>query len=464
MATIFDYSNRDVSVTLIRKVRNAGDEMAPIFWRVTYNRKRKYIKTGFSFSLVEWGDFLNRKLLKHKDEKDTLIKYFDNVLRKAVDKLVENGNFSLEGLSMELDKGDTKSVNDAFKAKITEMERKHSVGGAEVYRGTYKALLAFKGYYTIRNRDAKDNYLRDYRERKRITVGDNMFKVSEVKISWNEITSKFLYDWETFLLESGSSISTVAIRMRTLRTLTNNMNGTPHLYGAQYPFGRGRYIIQEDAPRETFISLSDVWKLETYDTENQAIRFAIDIFCFQFYGSGLNFKDLCLLRYENVDNGEVKFTREKAVRRGRRIEHTKIPLLPPMTDIINKWGNKDMSGYIFPFLNGIEPKKKNEAAIKQKVSELLSRININLKAAARELDLPTDISTNFARHSYMTHMISEEYLSEIIVKQMVGHSTRDVTSKYNTLTPKKRREINSKLLNPEISYSKTIANFNIKAV
>lgn len=101
--------------------------------------------------------------------------------------------------------------------------------------------------------------------------------------------------------------------------------------------------------------------------------------------------------------------------------------------------------------------KKNEAEIKQKVSELLRTININLKTVARELNLPSDLSTNFARHSYMTHMISEEYLNEIIIKQMVGHSTRDVTSKYNTLTPDKRREINSRLLNPEKDYSKTIA-------
>jgi hypothetical protein len=53
-------------------------------------------------------------------------------------------------------------------------------------------------------------------------------------------------------------------------------------------------------------------------------------------------------------------------------------------------------------------------------------------------------------------MISEEYLNEIIIKQMVGHSTRDVTSKYNTLTPDKRREINSRLLNPERNYSNVI--------
>ena len=458
MATNFDYSNGDVTATLTRKVRNKGDEVAPVFWRVTYNRRHKLLKTGLSFSKEEWNDFLNRSLFKHKDKKDTLKKYFDNILKKAINALVENGDFSFDGLSMALNKGDLKSVNDAFRAKIKEMEERYAVGGTDVYRGTYKALLAFVNYKKLKNRDAKDKYIQNYRERKRITAGDNVFKIDEVKISWDEITVQFLNDWETFLLESGSSISTVAIRMRTFRTLTNNMNGTPYLSGAQYPFGRGRYVIQEDAPRETFIKLSDVWRMEDYVPKNEAVKFSIDMFTFQFYGSGLNFKDLCLLRYENIENGEVRFTREKAVRRGRRIEHTKIPLLPPMMDIINRWGNKDMSGYIFPFLNGIEPKKKNEAEIKQKVSELLRTININLKTVARELNLPSDLSTNFARHSYMTHMISEEYLNEIIIKQMVGHSTRDVTSKYNTLTPDKRREINSRLLNPAKDYSNVMSS------
>ena len=41
---------------------------------------------------------------------------------------------------------------------------------------------------------------------------------------------------------------------------------------------------------------------------------------------------------------------------------------------------------------------------------------------------------------------------------MVGHSTRnDVTAGYNNPTPKKRREINSKLMNPSKDYSKVIS-------
>ena len=278
MATNFDYSNGDVTATLTRKVRNKGDEVAPVFWRVTYNRRHKLLKTGLSFSKEEWNDFLNRSLFKHKDKKDTLKKYFDNILKKAINALVENGDFSFDGLSMALNKGDLKSVNDAFRAKIKEMEERYAVGGTDVYRGTYKALLAFVNYKKLKNRDAKDKYIQNYRERKRITAGDNVFKIDEVKISWDEITVQFLNDWETFLLESGSSISTVAIRMRTIRTLINNKGGDPYLTGSRYPFGMGRYLIQEDAPRETFIKLSDVWRMEDYVPKNEAVKFSIDMF------------------------------------------------------------------------------------------------------------------------------------------------------------------------------------------
>lgn len=452
-----DYTNNGVKVALIRKPKSKGDKSeSPIYWRVSYQRKQKYFFTGFKFDADEWEDFLNRNLLKHKDIKSTLDGFFEGVLKKAVDSLVETGHFSFDALTAQLNRGDRKSVNDAFNSKIKELEKKHSVGGAEVYKGTYKAILVFKNYKKLRTRDQKEEYLQDYKDRKHITTGDNIFTVDEVKISWDEITVQFLNEWEAFLLDTGASVSTVAIRMRTFRTLTNNRGGTPYLTGANYPFGVGKYSIQEDAPRETYIKLSDVWKMEDYTTDNEAVKFAIDMFTFQFYGSGLNFKDLCLLRYENVENGEVRFTREKAIRRGKRFVNTRIPVLPPMINIINRWGNKDMDGYIFPFLNGIEPKKKNEAEIKSRVSELLRTINVNLKTVARELDLPSDLSTNFARHSYMTHMLSEEYLNHIIVKQMVGHSTDDVTAKYNTLTPKKRREINGKLLNPAKKYSNVI--------
>ena len=46
------------------------------------------------------------------------------------------------------------------------------------------------------------------------------------------------------------------------------------------------------------------------------------------------------------------------------------------------------------------------------------------------------------------------YVNPIVVKKMVEHSTKkDVTAGYVNLTPKKKREINSKLLKPNKRYT-----------
>jgi len=43
----FKYKNRNISVCLTRKYRNKDDVEAPIFWRVTYERRHKYYYSGF---------------------------------------------------------------------------------------------------------------------------------------------------------------------------------------------------------------------------------------------------------------------------------------------------------------------------------------------------------------------------------------------------------------------------------
>ncbi len=54
------------------------------------------------------------------------------------------------------------------------------------------------------------------------------------------------------------------------------------------------------------------------------------------------------------------------------------------------------------------------------------------------------------RNSYISHLTGELLVNPIVVRKMVGHSTKkDVTAGYVNLTAKKRLEINSKLLNPK---------------
>jgi integrase/recombinase XerD len=175
-----------------------------------------------------------------------------------------------------------------------------------------------------------------------------------------------------------------------------------------------------------------------------------------FYCNGLNFGDLCRLRYENIDapSGEIVFQRKKTLRKGEKPTFIYAPMLPPMVDIINRQGNKEQDGYIFPFLNGIEPTIQNERNIKRQINIALDPINSSLKQIATALELDPNISTSYTRNSYISHLVSEMFVNPIIVRKMVGHSTKkDVTAGYVNLTAKKRLEINLKLLNPEKRYA-----------
>ena len=91
--TVFKYKNRNVSVILTRKYRKVSDEVAPVFWRITFNRKLKHIFTGFEFSSDDWDDFVNRDLRKHSDCKQTLDRYLRLTLIPAIDSLAEKNIF-----------------------------------------------------------------------------------------------------------------------------------------------------------------------------------------------------------------------------------------------------------------------------------------------------------------------------------------------------------------------------------
>ena len=122
----------------------------------------------------------------------------------------------------------------------------------------------------------------------------------------------------------------------------------------------------------------------------------------------LNLGNLCRLRYENIDvsNNEIVFQRKKTLRKTAKPTFIYVPILPPMIEIINLQGNKDQDGYIFPFLNGIEPTENNERKIINAMRIRVDLINTSLKQIAKELGMDPELSTSYTRNSYITHLTS----------------------------------------------------------
>ena len=481
----FYYSNNGVTVYLMRDVRrkDPADE-CQLKWCVTYKRERAYYSTGKSLNGEDWDLFekseepdfnFKTKALHLKETKNDLEVYFDGTLKEVVKKLVNDGIFTFEDLNRRLkDSGDI-SVNDAFRLRMEALNKYYKVGNMEVYKTTLNAFVKFKHYKKLRGKEEKAEFLKWCIEEKHKTSAKD-FKALDDRISFKEITPKFLNECEDFWRDIEITDASIGIYMRSLRALVNNKpavkgrqetGGDPYLTGDRYPFGEkaGKYIIPEGGRREIALPIKDIWRIEDFKTDNYAVEFARDIFSFQFYCNGLNFGDLCRLQFSDINpyTNEISFTRKKtrSTKKGKpAIIYA--PMLPPMLEIINKHGNKDQSGYIFPFLNGIAPKDENESKIKQVIADAITSINSNLKIIAAQLELDPGLSTSYTRNSYITYLTSELYISDILVKQMVGHSTRkDVTAGYNNVTPEKRREINSKLLNPDKQYKPAA---NLKAI
>ncbi|QRX62927.1 phage integrase SAM-like domain-containing protein [Dysgonomonadaceae bacterium zrk40] len=349
-------------------------------------------------------------------------------------------------------------MNEAFEKKIESLEMEYSIGNASIYRTTLNALKRFKYYQTLRNRKEKEEFIQLCTKNKYKSKGKNKLDI-QINIQFEELTPSFFNECETFWRETEITDSTIGLYMRTIRALINNKEGeTAYISEKHYPFGtkRGKYIIPEGGRREIALSIEDIWRIEDFETDHPQLLLAKDIFAFMFYCNGLNFGDLCRLRYENIDapSGEIVFQRKKTLRKGEKPTFIYAPMLPPMVEIINRQGNKEQDGYIFPFLNGIEPTIQNERNIKRQINFALDPINSSLKQIATALELDPNISTSYTRNSYISHLVSEMFVNPIIVRKMVGHSTKkDVTAGYVNLTAKKRLEINLKLLNPEKRYA-----------
>ena len=278
---MIDYTFSGVKVALTRKIKKSDlGKAQPVYWRVTFKRKQVYYYTGLKYHDSEWDDFINRKLQKHKETKVDIKVYFENNIKPIIKDLVLNSSFSFEAFeAMLYNQNSNSTVNNAFENKITSLEENNKIGNASIYISTLKALMRFKHYSLIKRKVDKQKFIETCIEKKHITTGKDILVVEE-EISFDEITPKFLNECEKFWEATEVSFATMGIYMRTLRAIINNKDGDkPFLEGDKYPFGINgkKYEIPEGGRRDIAMPIDDIWKIENFKTDNEALSVARDM-------------------------------------------------------------------------------------------------------------------------------------------------------------------------------------------
>ena len=161
------------------------------------------------------------------------------------------------------------------------------------------------------------------------------------------------------------------------------------------------------------------------DIANQMNLKCKDFWFFSFACNGMNLKDIALLKYSDIKDDKFTYYRAKTFDKSAEKSVITIYLTDFTTSVIEKYGNKDKSGFVF---NIIDIKEDNETQYK-KIKNFNRYINDHIKRIAIANDLPKDISFYYARHSFATNSLRKGVSMEFI-SEALNHSDLNVTKNY----------------------------------
>ena len=359
--------------------------------RVTYNRKRKYYSTGIDLTPEDFEQtFFGKRKTEIQKEAKTKVEYFEKKANDIINILTVFSFDLFEERFLD-QRNTTDSVSFAFGKYIVDLKSEGRIGTAVSYECAMTSIAKFK----------KD-------------------------LTFADVTPIFLKKYESWMLKQGNSVTTVGIYLRSLRAIYNLQN----IDKSVYPFGNGKskYSIPTSKNTKKALTISEIGKIYNYEAEpNSTKAMAKDYWLFLYLSNGMNVKDFCLLKWENVTENMLVYKRSKTERSQKESKTISVALKPESLEIIKKWGQPslDKKAYIFPHLN------KNMSAEQKRATYqgLTKIINKYVKQIAKELGINKNVTTYFARHSFATVLKRSGAKIEMI-SELLGHSSVPVTETY----------------------------------
>jgi site-specific recombinase XerD len=296
---------------------------------------------------------------------------------------------------------DKNSVLYHFGKVIKENIKNGKIGTAESYKYTFNSLTNFS--------TEKHN-------------------CSIAKLTFNDISVKWLEEYENFMLSKGKSITTIAIYTRTLRVVFNNAIYDGDISKDIYPFGskkNKKYKVKKASKVKKALNSKQLKQLLEAKTSNNNQTKAKDFWFFSFACNGMNIKDIALLRYSDINEDSFTYYRAKTFDKTAEKKAITIYLNDFNKSIIQKYGNENKNGYVFDILDN----RDNPETIYKKIKNFTRFVNTHIKKLAKKNKLPEGISSYWARHSFATNSVQKGASMEFI-SEALNHSDLSVTKHY----------------------------------
>ena len=369
----------------------------PIKLTVYYGRQKKRYKTPFKATQEVYDRLLANRLRDEstKQLKRQTVSWLDKqtLIAEGIVPFTftdfENVFYAEKTQSRKIQLND--GVNSIYEKHIQSLNDEGRISTARAYHDSLTSILSYK---------------------------------KNLKVS--QITPDFLKGYEKWMTDNGRSLTTVGMYVRALRTIFNMAIENEVIDASKYPFKK--YTIPAPQKISRTLKKEEIKQIINYTAKRDADAVALDYWVFSFISNGMNFKDIALLKYGNINGDFLEFRRAKTK---RTTNNSSLPIMVPLDEnlsyIIKKRGNKSKKkeDYIFPILkHGLTPQQEYDH-----IKTFVRNTNKRLTRVGIELGLSLKVTSYVARHCFATIQKNNNaplaYISEAL-----GHSNLKTTQNY----------------------------------
>lgn len=447
MARATEHKESRATVRIIyRTVKTLADGSHPFWVRITKDRQTRYIATGLSLLPKYWNEkYTNyREAIRknypapYRDELITRLseweKKYTDAARVMADEDTPHRAADVADKAIEKRQIQRKyTLLQYLSEQINTMHELGKIGYSAVYVDLKNQLTKF----------LKEEY--DGRK----------------DILFQEVTVRFLNDFENWFVKRGNMGTSLSVRFRTLRTLYNRAIAEGITDANHYPFARnvaetkkfsvGKFSLKT---KKRAITRQQIASIEQYEPEGGAaaadfpgirnpgaaaknkntadverLTRAKNVFLFSFYVAGINFVDMAQLRWSNLQRDtdgsqRVSYTRQKT---GGFFNLKLSAAALQIAEFYRPMTGHHAENYIFDILD--RDTHKTPTQIKYRLTKMLTQVNGTLKEIGKKLGIETKLTTYVSRHSFATNAIGSGF-GEDAVRHSLGHQTEAQTRTY----------------------------------
>lgn len=383
------------TVKVLQRMNKLNEKgLAPLYLRLTKDRKAKFISLGLYIKPIEWNEETGKVKKSHPNS-------------TRMNAMIAQRVADAEGVAVEME---TK-----FKTISSQKIKEKIIGSAPV------DFFPFADKYL--QSVEKGGKVGTYNRAKSVIQKLRIYMKNR-PLYFDDISVTFLKNYEEYLLsELKNRINTVQSNLKVIRKLVNDAVKEDIMSRNDNPFYK--FTIKSEKTQREFLTDDELKLIENLNLKpGLMMNLHRNMYVFAAYAGGLRISDVLTLKWSNFDGERIIL----------KIKKTQAPLnikLPNKAiEIIKLYKNDDSKPqhFIFPVLdnniNFTDPKIVHRA-----ISSSTAYANKNLNFIAKKVNLNKHISFHTSRHTFATSALRKGIRIEYVSK-LLGHSNITETQIY----------------------------------